>query len=635
MNLKTVVIATIGILLLSLVGIVVFLLASETGESESAPPLSSFSVLESGAAGDYVYSVYRFRGAGNLTIFSYPEKPKRSVVIINDSQAIQASRLAELSEDLGSLEGYGFNVSVSEEPRIGDAIYVVPTGAIPSYALFNLQQNSSSGTIIYIGEKDLLLSSGIKKLDWYDQLQPAQRSRIVLYPGTLDDFMENGSVSLEERILRADWMMNGTGSYVLSGEGVGTVSAPLNQSGYMRIVYEMEGLTGVFDSPYVKATSQVLTPSPQSRYQWEGSTLRFDLTKTNGTAFFTVKKDGKVVKHVQEKRVTDGNVFFEELDFSEPGDYILIVDDNTGQIATGLLHVKNLQISLKERSGSTFVFSVTEDGKPVRDSEAYVSLSGSEPRKYYISDGEVVVSARPARGPNVFEFTMGEAKIRVDYDHADDPLFSFYLTYGLPALVLVALVYFGARMTRRPTYRLRFGDSADYVRQEMAMPLERALESFRMIRNEMKLGSSPITPHEFSVSLKRYLTNGADVTDGNVEEILKKLVRLGKLEAHRDYYQLKGEGDVTRNVLRRMVREKLIEGGVQFRESGSRFVTADFEIGFFGDRFEKKGIVIVDDNSEEKRILSAMSESERARVRILQTNDMLIFVPIDRLSDVL
>jgi hypothetical protein len=161
------------------------------------------------------------------------------------------------------------------------------------------------------------------------------------------------------------------------------------------------------------------------------------------------------------------------------------------------------------------------------------------------------------------------------------------------------------------------------------------LEGFRMIRRDMKLGSAPITPHEFSVSLKRYLTNGADVTEGNVEEILRKLVEQGRLETHRDYYQLAGEGDVVRNVLRRIVREKLIESGTEFHESEGRFVTPDFEIGFFGDTFHGKAIIVVDDKAEEKRILGSIGEKERARLRLQEANGRLSFLPVDRLSDVL
>ncbi len=634
MKLKTALIWAIVLLFLALAGIVVFILASEEIDIAKTTSVTSFSVLETGAADNFAYGVYSYRGTGNLTALSYASEPKRKVVIINDSQAVQAGRLPELIERLRVLERYGYNVTVSDEPKIGDAIYVVPTGAIPSYALFNLQQNSSNGTVIYIGEKDLLLSNGIKKLNWYDSLAPGQRARVVQYNGTLDDFLEAGNVTLEREILFSSWMLRNSTSSYISGDGLGSAVVPLNRSGYMRIIYEFQDLYGVFDSPRLQSVNQSLAPEPQSIYPWEKSSLEFELNKTNGTAFLSVKKNGKVIEHEQLRRVTDENVFIKRFEYAEPGEYVIIVDDNSGPIATGMLHVKDLRISLLERRGVTYVFSAMVDGRPLGDTEAEVSVGGSG-KKYYVSDGQIVVNALLKRGENTFTFDVGGASVPVVVDNEEDPLVDFYLKYGAPSLIIVMAVYFGARMTRRPTYRLRFGDSADYVRQEMALPVERALETFRMIRSDMKLGQSPITPHEFSVSLKRYLTNGADVTEGNVEEILKTLVRRGCLETHRDYYQLKGEGDVVRNVLRRMVREKLIESGTPFSEEGERFVTKDFDIGFFGEEFRKKAIIVVDDKGEEKRILGRLSEAERARLRIMQSNDMVSFVPIDRLSDAL
>ncbi|MFH0884757.1 MAG: hypothetical protein V1861_03535 [Candidatus Micrarchaeota archaeon] len=634
MRLRTVFIGLIAILLLALAGIVVVLLSDTIiAQKESSP--TSFSVLETGAVSDYAYGVYNYRGSGNLTVLSYDREPKRIVTIINDSQAVQVTRLDDLITQMKSLEDYGFTVTVSDEPKIGDGIYIIPTGAIPSYALFNLQQNSSNGTIIYIGGKDLLLSSGIKRLNWYDSLSAAQKSRVVVYNGTLDDFMDTGNVSLDKVVLLSSWMARNTTTYRILGDGLKTATVQFNRTGYMRIIYDFDDLHGIFDSPKLRSADQSLTPNPSSIYPWEKSSLQYTLNKTNGTAFLSIKKNGKVIEHEQLRRVTDENVFLKKFEYSEPGEYISIVDDNDGVIASGLLHVKDTEIKLIDKVGYTCVFSVMVDGKPLDNSEAMVSLGNSSKKKFFISDGTMVVTAKLERGENVFTIDIGGATIPLKVDNQEDPVFDFYLKYGVPAFALVAIVYFGARISRRPTYRLRFGDSADYVRQEISLPIDRALESFSMVRKDMKLGKSPVTLHEFSVSLKRYLTNGADVTEGNVEEILKKLVKAGELETHRDYYQLKGEGDVIRNVLRRIVREKLIESGTPFKEEPSKFITKDFELGFMGERFSGKGIIIVDDKAEEKRILDGMSESERARFRIQQSNGMISFVPIDRLSDVL
>ena len=84
-----------------------------------------------------------------------------------------------------------------------------------------------------------------------------------------------------------------------------------------------------------------------------------------------------------------------------------------------------------------------------------------------------------------------------------------------------------------------------------------------------------------------------------------------------------------------MIREKLIESGVMFKEKGRKFITKDYEIGFFGEKFSKKGVIVVDDVSETKRIMNGLSSQEWARLKIMQSNGTITFVPIDNLNDVL
>ncbi len=635
MEIKNVLIGLVVVLFLIMAIIVGYLLVSGGVSLIQERSPTTFSVLETGTAGPNGYAVFNYRGDGNLTLYSYPSQPKRNVVIINDSNAVDADRLPELADRLSGLSAYGFNVTVSSEPRIGNDIYIVPTGAMPSYVLFNLEQNSSSGEIIYMGARNLMISNGIKQLDWYDSLTPQQQARVVQYNGTLNDFMDRGNFTLDQLILDNGWMVQSTANTSISGSAIKTAVVPMNSSGYFRVVYDFDDLHGIYDSPYLQPLNRTLVPDPQTRFPWEKSQLEFALNATNGTAFLTIKKDGKTVDHEQLMRVTDANVFIKKLEFNDPGDYVITVDDNSGMIASGLLQVRDLEINLLSQQGVTYVFSVTVDGQPLDNTEADVSLGNSTPKKLYVSGGQIVVPAKLAQGENTFYFGIEGSTIPVTVNNQQVSIFSFYINYGLPGLIIVLGVYFGARMTRRPMYSLRFGDSASYIRQEITLPVDRALESFQRIRQDMKIGPAPITPQEFTVSLKRYLTNGADVTEGNVEEILKKLVKSGYLETHRDYYQLKGEGDVKRNALSRMVREKLIESGTPFTEKDGKFVTKDYEIGFFGDKFAGKAVIVVDDKSEEKSILGSMGRPEGARYLVMQANDMLSFVTIDRLSDML
>lgn len=638
MKLKNILIGLIVVLLLLFIGLVGVLAVFFLSDVEISPVAekspATFKVLDFGTAGKNSYAVYNYRGTGNVTAISYNSPPKTSIVVINDSQAIDATRLPQLIEDLRDLQNYGYNFSVTEQTTIGNEIYIVPTGAIPSYVLFNLMSNSSNGTIIYIGDLDLVLSRGIKQQDWYHSLTPEQKKRIIHFNGTLNEF----SQSMRELILYQAWDQKANATQELAGEGgTRTIALLSGDSTYLRLIYELDSqLYGFQDSQELFYDEQLLELAPASQYPWQISTLRFELNKTNGTAVINVRKDGKIVDSEFLRRVTDQNVFVKKLKFSEPGEYIVTVEDNDEVIASGLLHIRDLAINLQERYGLTYVFSVTADGEPLRNEEVHVSLGDSgDSKKYYVSDGQIALNAKLPSGTNTFNFQMLDTTMQYQYDNTQEGFFDIYIKYGLPGFALVAVIFVVARMSRKPMYTLRFGESASQIREEIRVPMERTVESFAKIREDMNLGVSPITPQEFAISLKRYLTNGADVTEGNVEEILSKLAKNNIVESHRDYYQLKGEGDVKRNVLKRIIREKLIESGTSFRYDGDKFIAGDIEIGFYGQKFKKKAIIILDDKSELKEILKSLPPDEFSRIEILQTNDSIQFVSIDKLQDVL
>lgn len=634
MKILSAILGIIIVLLLVLGGIIsVILLSGQPTQSINSQ--SSFIALDSGTAGDYGYTIYNYRGNGNLTVLSYDSQPKLNITIINDSQAIQSSKLPELISQLKTLEKYGYEITVSNEPKIGNGITVIPSGALPSYALFILQQPSYNGTIVYIGAKDLILSTGIKEVKWYDMLSSDQKNHVIVYDGTLDELLEQ-PLSFSEEILYNKWMLRSNDSSTLSGSGVKSSVIHMDSNGYVRLIYDFDNFHGIYDSPYLEKSPHLLIPSPQSIYPWERSSLQFDLNKTEGAAVLTVKRNGDIIQSEELRTVTDQNVFIKKFEYETPGEYFIIVDDDSGNLASGLLHIKDLQVSLLQKRGVSYLFSVTVDGKPLTNTETTVWIGNSSvTKKYYITNGEIAVNANLNQGENIFNFDINGRTIHVIVNNQQENLLDFYLKYGLVGFVIVIVVYFGARITRRPTYRLRFGDSSTYIRQEIKLPLDRALECFKKIRHDMHLGTSPITGHEFTVSLKRYLTNGADVTEGNVEEILNRLVKSGYLTTHRDYYQLEGEGDVKRNVLRRIIREKLIESGTTFKEQGNKFILKDSEIGFFGEKFSKKAIIVVDNESELKLILSSLGDRERASIKIAQTNDTISFVTIDKLSGLL
>lgn len=637
MNLKRLAIGTLTALFVILIASVAMLLLSSPEEVWSGTePSSSFEAMSFRSVGGQGYALFSHQGEGEATLLSLRGKPSKKVFIYNDPQAVAADRIGELEAQLKALEPYGYEITVTESSAMGEGVYVVPTGAMPVFILAKLKNNYSAGAVLYMGQKDLILSNGIKMMGWYEDLEQSQRSSLMVYDTALEDYLEGKEGYLIQDILHEVWHLNSTSTISFSGQGVSSLTVPMGQSGHLRLIHTAGDSMGAEDSGLLSGSGALLMPEPASIYPWQRSDLQFSLGKTNGTASMAIEHNGVMVLDEELSRVTDENVFLKRLRFEEPGDYLISVGDNSGILASGILHVSELSIRFIEQTGITYTFYAESDGEPLKNAEVMASLSGSSNKKrFYISEGYLRVPANTEPGKSVFEFELYEGVIPVTVESRSANPLDFYLRWGIPAALIVAVVYFGARLSRRPVYTLRFGESGNNIRQEVQLSVGEVKDLIAKTREDLRLGSMPITPQEYTVSLRRHITNGADVTEGNVEDIFKRLVSKGMLASHREFYQFPDEGDVRKSALRRLIKERLIENGVMYKEGPESFTTKDFEIGFFGTRFKKKGIVIFDDEGEMRRTLASLSEAERVELRLRQANDLLVLMPVDRLSDVL
>jgi hypothetical protein len=334
--------------------------------------------------------------------------------------------------------------------------------------------------------------------------------------------------------------------------------------------------------------------------------------------------------------VSDGNYFAKDLVLKEPGNHIIRITDNSGTIGSGVVHVKDLRISYAGASGVFYYFNITVDGKPLDNTRADVHLGNPNKTKaLYISDGILSVPADLQKGNNTFNFTLLGTSKAISIENSQESIADFYIRYGVPGMLIVIAVFFIARMSRRPLYILRIGEGASEIRKDVHMSVQVALGVFGFVRKEMGIGRWPLTAHEFALGIKRHVTDGADVTEGNVEDILQRLVKTGMLESYRQYYQPKGEGDARRNALSRMVRDKLIQAGLSFKRRSGIFMTDRFELGFFGDEFIGNAIVIIEDKHELDSIFSMADQKRLAQLRLKAANGTLQFLTIEQLDDAL
>ena len=107
------------------------------------------------------------------------------------------------------------------------------------------------------------------------------------------------------------------------------------------------------------------------------------------------------------------------------------------------------------------------------------------------------------------------------------------------------------------------------------------------------------------------------------------------VERHGDYYQMKGWGDVKKNVLRRMVRDILVKNGIKFSVKKSGFDLGDSIISVDYADMNKKLIHVFDGEEEVRRFMSSLKGTERARLEVKKSNDMIKLVPIERLEEIL
>jgi hypothetical protein len=594
----------------------------------------SAAITSLGRAGDYGYAYLTINGTANITMLAYPSPPLRRVVVLNDSASL--GDVAPFALGLMPLRRYGFDVSVSGRRMLSNGtIFVVATGAMPSYVLDDIRYGVTDAIVVYVGKPGLVLGNGVTQEDWYSQLDAAQKARVVLHDTTPDEFVEK-NLSLSAEILENGWAIAQRADSLVSGNGRTTHSLAMNDSQYLRVIASAGGSVALADSGPMPRPAVAVDISPQSLFPWEKASIAFSLNWTNGTARMEITKEGADVYSKELGRIREANYFPERVQLIEPGDHILLISDNSGAIGGGVIHVKDLEVSYIGTEGLSYLFNVTVDGVPVNNEKATVHLGNSTLVKdFYVSDGVLSVPAQLQQGANTFSIGLLGTQRDVEVSYSQEGLADVYITYGIPGLLLVALVYFGARITRRPVYVLRVGETAGEIRKDMGMGVDTALSLFKSARKELGIGSSPITAHEYSVALKRFVTEGADVTEGNVEEILQRLVRRGFLESYRQHYQLKGEGDVKRNAMVRMVRDRLIQAGTAFRMRGRHFVTERMEVGFFGDKFTKNAAAVIEDQRELASIFESLDAKSLAALRIKMANGTFRFITLDQLDEVL
>lgn len=603
--------------------------------TDSPPSFSHFSILDSGIASNSFYYVVNSSENTLAQIITSKTPLYKKVVILNPKLSVGFSNesLLHLSSDLDSLKSYGFSVSFTNSTDVpSDSIFIIPNGALPSVFLEKL--NSTNSIIYYFGSTDLVIeSNSIKRRDFSNLV--ASLPNFIHVSPSLDQYFESTKGNFSDVLLYSSLSQKSYSNFTLKSSGIYTLSIDANDSHYSRLLYSNSGLKNAVDmsaSPY----SSIFNFSNNPVYPNQKTNLVFSLNRSIGPALLQIKLNDKTVSNESLGRLISENVFIRRLVFDEPGKYLVFVSDSNGTISKEILNVKKIQIIPVSQSGLNYRFSVLLDDSPVQSSAATVSFANSSSsKKYYIQNGTLLISAAMPKGKNTLIFEIDGQSIPLEINNTSEPLFDFYLKFGIPVFFLILIVFIVSKITRRPIYRIRFNSTSSPSRFEQKISSSAIIEAFSNYRKDLSLNSSPLSLSEFNLALKKYLTLGSDITEGNLESLLKKLEKQNLLKSHNNFYSLPLDGDPATLAILRIIRDRLIENGVNFNQKGNLFETRPLQIGTKDCTFTKNALVVFQNGSELNSYLVSLESSERSKVEIKIQNGTLILATLENFEDYL
>jgi len=295
--------------------------------------------------------------------------------------------------------------------------------------------------------------------------------------------------------------------------------------------------------------------------------------------------------------------------------------------------VRSIDVAIAEVRDVRVLFNITVDGKPVKSGKATVSLSGEEEREFSIADGQMAVPARLKTGENTFRVKYLEYVKTITYTRSEEGLLETYAKWLLPGLAIIIVVYVFASMRRRPMYTLRIEKMGKKKTNTVWVEPERIVDAIMDIEKSCGWKEVPVSLKELMQSFKKSLTDGADMFDGDVESLMKKMEEKGVVEKYGDYYQLHGWGDIRKNVIKRRMRDSLVLSGERFKDAWGGFELDRFIVSTEYFNTEKNLILVFEDEDEKGRFLEMMEPMSRAEVELKLENGKVTITTVDGLSE--
>ena len=659
---------------------------------------SGYSLLSLNISGNKINNV-------NISNYLLLNTPKTDILFL-EYPYIEANKYLEFKNNLVSeLKSYGLDVKyvqIGDLNNIKDSIIIVPSGLMPKYIFNNLDMLMAKGNVIlFIGrDTNLLLDldgaqeenkETIGELGYdsnhksfgtvYFPLNNTNAGYLLHISGTLNEHDINKLISnLTSIILLESWENNLGYSHFSTKHFVGKKMLFTSGSKFpgkaIRTIYEISLRDAQNKN---KIIHKVITSKPLRRHNGNmyGPKNIFPNQNFDYNINFNASYNQPVKlilrldvykKGILEKQLSDivdeiniKNVWNGRYSYTKPlttGDYLFVLKDQYKDIyAKMYVHVYDVQVSLVRIENNGYVFRILLDGKPLTsvistDSVSIAFDDGPVTNRYVSSDGTFVVYTHLPKGQHIMHIYIKGVKIDEDFNNDIQTMFDLYTRYGTISLVIIIIVIIIFKHKPKQKYLITVPKFNIENIRKFKMNSDELIKLFERVDKEFGWNKLPLTLREISYGIRKYASKDREIIimDANLEEALNSLVDKSKLFRFGNYYApqewYKDKNDAEDVMLVRMIRDKLVENGIEFKERQKELIvntliispyTNDKEIVKLSRMKGKKVMIVfknIQDMDEYKKSLDSL-DKDKLRVSILISNNKVILTTIDRLGDLL
>lgn len=615
---------SIFLILVCAIGIILFFPFSKEEKLEKFVYNGTAKALEFGRAGEVGYLTFYHNGSGKVELIALSEQPKNRIIVLKQD-FLNTEYYPYFMEILRSLEKEKFSITEVEDiPESQNSIILLPCGAMPESVLTRIDNLTAENKIIYLGKKDLFFSENLIQFEWLQNVSNSSKPKLIILEKTLEEFYNEKNFSLLDDILRNSWAEENSKTFEYNGTGKKTVFIALKNASWLRML-------PLSDSNELKK-SEINISSASSLFPWEKPQIIIQLNYSNGSAFFSVEKHGEVIQKGELDRVRGQKAFFLTLNLPEPGDYLLRISDQDRTLGAKHIHIKDLNVSLSQAYGNRYEFTVLLDKEPLENASLRIGLNHSNNTvEREVKNGKFVVNANLKQGENVFLISIFNKTYSIFYINNQEDILIFYLKYLPLGLLLVGATYVIVRLNRKPVYKIRVPESSLTKNFEIKITAKDLVFAINRIEKSFGWKKTALYPKEIALGLKKFVGE-MELSEGSVEVVLKKLEKKGIIKHYLGLYGLADWGDPKQNTMKRLVRDKLLQNGINFSEVPCGFFCKDVDILFDSKEAKREAIIVFEDSEKIQSHLLSLDEKTRAQTEIKIKNGLLKFVPINELD---